>query len=325
MYGQLQAHDRDLIAVWKGAGLSNKEVARRLHRSPSTIGREVTRNRRPDGHYVAIRAQEQRDDRQQHAKRRHPLKSPAVYAYVHERLRDRWSPEQIAGRLRRDHGHSVICPETIYQFVYDADTRTKRLWEYLPRGQKQRRKQHGRSVQKVRIPQRVSIHWRSEFVDQRLVFGHWEGDTVEGKKSEGDGIHTEVERQTRFLLARKVDRIASPETIRVQMKMFKNLPNTARQSTTLDNGREHHRHMALRFLGMRTYFCDPYSSWQRGTNENTNGLVRQYLPKGSSLRDLSYEELDDIVAELNDRPRKCLGYNTPREEFDRLIRVAVSS
>lgn len=325
MYRQLRTHDRDLIAVWKGAGLSHKEVARRLHRSPSTIGREVRRNRRPDGHYVAIRAQEQRDVRQQHAKRRHPLKSPAVYAYVHEKLRDRWSPEQIAGRLRRDHGHPLICPETIYQFVYDEGNREKHLWEYLPRGQKQRRKQHGRSVQKVRIPQRVSIHDRPDEINHRQVFGHWEGDTVEGKRSEGDGIHTEVKRTSRYLLARKVDRIASPETIRVQLRMFRGLPDTARQSTTVDNGREHHHHVALRFLRMTTYFADPYSAWQRGTNENTNGLVRQYLPKGSSFKDLSQEELDDIVAELNDRPRKCLGYNTPREEFDRLTGVAVSS
>lgn len=325
MYGQLQAHDRDLIAVWKGAGLSNKEVARRLHRSPSTIGREVTRNRRPDGHYVAIRAQELRDHRQATAKRRHPLKNPDIYAYTLVHLRDRWSPEQIAGRLKNEHRHAIICPETIYQFVYDQDNREKHLWEYLPRGQKHRRKKYGRSSQKARIPQRVSIHRRSEAVDQRAVFGHWEGDTIEGKKSDGDGIHTEVERQTRFLLARKVDRIASPETIRVQLGMFRGLPDTARQSTTLDNGREHHHHVALRFLGMRTYFADPYASWQRGTNENTNGLVRQYLPKGSSFRDLSRDDLDDIVAELNDRPRKCLGYNTPREEFDRLTGVAVSS
>lgn len=143
---------------------------------------------------------------------------------------------------------------------------------------------------------------------------------MEGKKSERDGVHTEVERQTRFFMARKVDEITSPETIRVQLKMFRGLPDAARQSTTLDNGREHHRHMALHLLGMRTFFADPYSSWQRGTNENTNGLLRQYLPKGSSFRDLSQEELDDIVVELNDRPRKCLGYNTPREVFEKQLR-----
>jgi IS30 family transposase len=114
-------------------------------------------------------------------------------------------------------------------------------------------------------------------------------------------------------------RLASPETIRVQLRIFRGLPDAARQSTTVDNGREHHRHMTLRFLGMTTYFCDPYSSWQRGTNENTNGLVRHYLPKGSSFRDLSQEDLDDIVEELNDRPRKCLGYNTPKEEFEKQL------
>jgi IS30 family transposase len=242
-----------------------------------------------------------------------------VYATVFAKLRSGWSPEQIAGRLKLEQGHPVICPETIYQFVYQEQNREKQLWEFLPRHQKKRRKQTGRSVQKVRIPQRVSIHRRPELVDQRTAFGHWEGDTVEGKRSEGDGIHTEVERQTRFLLARKVDRIASPETIRAQLWMFRRLPDTARQSTTVDNGREQHRHVALHLLGMTTFFCDPYSSWQRGTNENTNGLVRRYIPKQTSLKDLSQEDLDDIVEELNNRPRKCLGYNTPKEEFERQL------
>lgn len=328
MHQHISARQRELLAVWNARGDSNKTIARRFECHPSTIGRELRRNRIA-GEYVTITAQTIAVERSRQARRRHPLKNPDVYAYVLDGLRRGWSPQLITGRLREiDHpgdAHWQLHWETIYRFVSQKKNQTRHLWECLPRGQKQRRKKYGRSVQKTRIPQRVSIHDRPDTINYRQVFGHWEGDTIEGKRSEGDGIHTEVERQTRFLLAKRVDCIASPETIRTQLEMFKSVPDTARQSTTLDNGRENYRHLALRFLGMRTYFCDPYSSWQRGTNENTNGLVRRYLPKGSSFQELSQEDLDDIVSEINDRPRKCLGYNTPSEVFERLSGVAIPS
>jgi IS30 family transposase len=244
-----------------------------------------------------------------------------VYVYVFEKLRSGWAPEQISGRLKKESGQSVICHETIYRFIYDSNNRDKRLWEYLPRKQKGRRKQNGRGVHKVRIPQRVSIHLRPTVIDLRTEFGHWEGDTVEGKRSDRDGIHTEVERLSRLILARKVETIDSPKTLASQMTMFSRLPGTARRSTTLDNGRENHLHFGLTDkLGMRTFFADPYSSWQRATNENSNGLLRRYLTKGASFRDLTQEELDDIVWEINNRPRKCLEYNTPREVFEKHLR-----
>jgi IS30 family transposase len=326
MYTHLTEKERDHLALWHGQGHSIRWIARQLTRSHATIIRELRRNRSTiSGVYVAIAAQRRAADRAVITRRRHPLKQPWVYSYVFKKLRAGWSPEQISGRLELEHGYSVICKETIYQFVYKKQNKEKKLWEYLPRKQKHRKKQHGRSVQKERIPQRVSIHDRPKAIDTRQQFGHWEGDTVEGKRSDGDGIHTEVERMTRFFLARRVDRIASAETIRAQYQLFQSIQEQARRSTTLDNGREHHRHMALRFLKMRTYFADSYASWQRATNENTNGLLRRYLPKGSSFQDLSQEELDDMVEELNNRPRKCLGYNTPREKFEEQLRWCTSN
>ena len=324
LYQHLKAHERDLIAVWKSKGLSNKQIAKRLNRSVSSIGRETKRNRRPDGYYVSIRAQTLTRKRQRAGKRRHPLKTPAVYSYVLEKLRTGWSPEQISGRLKKEQGHPVICHETIYRFIYDSDNQDKRLWEYLPRNQKSRRKQNGRSVHKVRIPQRVSIHLRPTAIDLRTEFGHWEGDTVEGRKSERDGIHTEVERLSRLMLAGKVTAIDSPKTLSAQVTMFSRLPDSARKSTTLDNGRENHLHFGLTDrLGMRTFFADPYSSCQRATNENSNGLIRRYLPKGTSFKDLTQDELNDMVWEINNRPRKCLGYNTSTEVFEKHLRVAL--
>jgi len=176
---KLTAQERDMIAIWIGGGIKLREIARRLTRSVSTISDEVKRNNY-QGNYVAIHAQSVTDERKINARRRHPLKDTATYAYVLKKLKCGWSPEEIAGRLKRKEGETIICHETIYQFIYAEENKEKKLFEYLPRKQKKRKKQSGRKVHKSRIPDRVSIHQRPEEVNQRKVFGHWEGDTVEG-------------------------------------------------------------------------------------------------------------------------------------------------
>lgn len=227
----------------------------------------------------------------------------------------------VSGTNRR----SAAAGGTPPRFRLEEKNRAKRLFEFLPRKQKRRRKRTGRSVHKLRIPQRVSIHDRPMAIDLRSEFGHWEGDSVEGRRSDGGGIHTEIERLTDFYAAIKVDAITGMESLRAQKKIFEGLPGKARKSVTLNNGRENHLRFRLRDeLGTQTYFCDPYSSWQRGVNEHHNGLLRRYLPKGTSLRDLTQEELDDMVWEINNRPRKRLEYNTPREEFERQLKRCTS-
>ena len=318
---KLSAQERDVIAVWLGGGVKIREIARRLERSPSTISDEIKRNSFKD-HYVAIHAQAVSCRRKQEAGKRQPLKDSETYSYVLDKLQQGWSPEQIAGRLKLEYAQTVICHETIYAFVYEPQNKEKTLWEYLPRKQKKRKKQHGRKVHRSHIPDRVSIHKRPEAVNQRAVFGHWEGDTVEGKGHK-DGIRTEVERVARFLAARKVLAITSEQTVRAQKAIFSTLPARARRSTTLDNGKEHHLHTQLKELAMAVYFADPYSSWQRGTNEYHNGLLRRYLPKGTSFAALTQEELDDIVREINNRPRKVLGYQTSQEVFESYLGVRI--
>lgn len=308
---KLTAEERDEIVLLKGRGFSVREIARRLGREHSTILREIKRNRFGE-HYVAIHAQKVWEERKSQAGRRHPLKDSNTYSYVFEKLIEGWSPEQIAGRLKLEKEKRTICHETIYRFVYSKEEKDQKLWEYLPRKQKRRRRYYGKKSQRLRIPDRVSIHLRPDIVNRRLEFGHWEGDTVEGKGKQ-DGIHTEVERISRFFMARKVRLITGEETITVQQEMFRKLPEQLRKSTTLDNGRENHLHKRLEKLGMKTYFADPYSSWQRGTNEYHNGLLRRYLPKKTSFTNLSQEELDDITEEINNRPRKVLQYKTPVE------------
>lgn len=319
---KLSAKERDMIAVWKGGGVKIREIARRLKRSPGTISDEISRNSYQD-HYVAIHAQALSKGRKRKAGGRQPLKDSETYSYVMDKLQQGWSPEQIAGRLELEQGERVIHHETIYQFVYKKENRHLKLWEYLPRKQTKRKKHYGRKVHKSHIPQRVSIHMRPEAVNRRSVFGHWEGDTVEGKGHK-DGIHTEAERLSRKLAARIVAAITSEAAIYAQEQIFSSFPPKARKSTTLDNGRENHLHMRLRRLKMKTYFADPYSSWQRGTNEYHNGLLRRYLPKGTSFANLTQEELDDIVGEINNRPRKVLNFYTAEEIFNLNLGVRIT-
>jgi IS30 family transposase len=210
-----------------------------------------------------------------------------------------------------------IVHETIYRYIYGKGQKEKVLWELLPRKQKTRRKWKGRRVHRGHIPQRVSIHKRPIEINERLEKGHWEGDTVEGK-GHRDGIHTEVERLSRYFMATKIPSISSAATISAQWQLFSMLPASMKLSTTLDNGKENHLHYLLYEIAMLTYFCDPYSSWQKGCNENHNGLLRRYAPKKTDFATLSEQELQDIVCEINHRPRKILGYRTPHEVFTAL-------
>src|SRR6266545_3193292 len=207
---KLTPRDRDAIALKYAHGKGVRRIARELSRSPSTISDELKRNRYRNG-YVAIRAQTMTAARKSWAGRRYPLKNERLYSHVLRQLRKGHSPEEIAGRLTIDYPGDPsmqIHHETIYRYIYAKENRNLELWEYLPRKQKKRRKQHGRTVHRSRIPDRVSIHERPEVVADRSEFGHWEGDTVEGQRSKKDGIHTEVERVSRKLAAVKVARIA---------------------------------------------------------------------------------------------------------------------
>lgn len=320
-YHRLFPSERDKLAVWKAEGISNKECARRLNRHVSTIGRELKRNCWKEGVYVAIHAQSQAGKREEiRAYSKEPLKNPDVYEFVTQRLRDGWSPDSISGKLKLDHPDNRywhICHETIYKWIYEPEQlKDEQPWyEYLRRKQKKRKKYKGRKVHRGHIPDRVSIHVRDEAINNREVFGHWEADTVEGE-GHRDGIHTEVERVSRKMMVQKVTAITSEETLICQKKMFAGLPKKARLSTTYDNGRETHLHFKLREdLEMMTYHADPYSSWQRGTNEHGNWLLRYYFPKGTDFKTVSDEELQDVVDEINNRPRKILGYRTANEVF----------
>lgn len=261
---------------------------------------------------------------------RHPLKNEKVFAWVVRRIVRGWSPEQISGRMKlvfKDDESMRICPETIYSFVYSDRFKHRMFWEYLPRGHKKRRLKGGRKVKTASITNRISIHDRPIVIDKNIEFGHFEGDSVESKNHKG-GVRTEVERITRMYFAIKVSKISSNEALKAQLKIFGSLTKSARKSTTLDNGRENHLHYKLNEMCIDTYFADPYSSWQRGSNEYHNGLLRRYFPKRTDFTRVTQQEIDDCVWEINNTPRKCLGYYTPFEVFFAKVnnlRVAIRS
>ena len=298
---KIKAWERDQIAILLASGASRRLIARKLGRGVSSISEEIKRNNK--------------------SRRSNPLKNPTIFSYACERLRDGWSPEQIAGRLKRDNnGQTVICHETIYNYVYSHEGRSKQLHEFLVRKHRKRRPWYGRCLYRRGIANRTSIRLRPEEVNNRSVFGHWETDVVEGKGHTG-GIQSILERKTRFYDCRLLVNIDSEYGVKAQTEMLVDLPVWARLSVTFDNGRENYNHHKLtRDYGIKTYFCDPNCAWQRGSNENHNGILRRYIPKKTDLTTITQFELSSILEEINNRPRKCLGYETPNEAFKRELK-----
>ncbi len=311
MYTHLTLDERYQIAAGIEAGRSQRAIARRLGRSPATISREVARNSTKTG-YKGLLAQRQRKARARESQQRIRIQTSDWKAICHL-IRLDWSPEQISNRAAHE-GTFKISPERIYQYIYADKAAGGELHQSL-RCHKPYRKRYGSGRERRGShPDQTSIHDRPESVEQRDDVGHWEGDTIVGKGRKS-AVFTAVERKTRYTRIGKAasrHRVAVHRSIRRRLSPFKDQV----QSLTVDNGREFTRHKGLeKALSMQVYFADPYASWQRGTNENTNGLIRQYLPKGDDFSGVSGATIRRIETRLNKRPRKCLGYLTPHEAF----------
>lgn len=317
----ISASERDQIGMLLAAGVSQRDIARKLGRSSSSINYEIHHNSR-NGEYHPIQANYLSRKRNLASQRKHALKDPGLYDYVYDKLRCGWSPEQIAGRLKKhNHGVTVISYETIYRYIYSPKGKKDNLREYLVRSHKKRFPKHSRKSYRRGIANRVSISFRPKDVNLRRAFGHWEADVVEGRGHSG-GIQTLLERKTRYYQARLLPNIDSEYGIRAQKRLLSGLPPRARRSVTFDNGRENYNHEKLRRdLHIKTYFCDPYAAWQKGANENHNGILRRYIPKKTDLSTLPQWELDLIIEEINNKPRKCLKYQTPKEAFQHELKT----
>jgi IS30 family transposase len=321
---RLSLTEREEIRAGIAAGDSFRAIARRIGRAPSTVSREVGGVAGRVG-YRATRADDRACLAARRPKRSKLACSPRWRRAVTALLERRCSPRQISARLRLEYPDDPemrIAPETIYQSLYvqSRGGLRKQLTRYLRSGRAKRKPRRGPTGQ-GRIPDMVSISERPPEIEDRAVPGHWEGDLLVGKGNRSF-IGTLVERQTRYVLLSHLGTDASTETVTAKIaERILTLPEHLRRSLTWDQGREMARHVDLTVAtGVTVYFCDPHSPWQRGSNENTNGLLRQYFPKGSDLAVHDQAELDRVAAELNGRPRQTLGWLTPAEKLTELLR-----
>ena len=327
-YVQLTAQERYVIYHLKLFKLSLREIARRLGRHHSTISRELKRNGPmvPTWVYWHEGAQEKALERRKRPRHQRRVSHAPLLKYVQCGLHEDWSPDVIAARLKMDYPEDRsmrVSIETIYRWVYRDAASGGKLFTFLRRCHKKRRKQRRYGTGRGLIPGRISIDARPDCVAIRSRFGDWEGDTVEGAKGSGY-FTTHVERKSRYLLAAKLNGKTALATVGAVSALFKRVPKALRQTLTLDNGKEFARFKEIeKNTGLAVYFADPYSAWQRGANENTNGLLRRYFPKGSDFSKVTDDRLAAVVKKINHRPRKCLGYRTPHEVFQEARRGAL--
>jgi transposase, IS30 family len=318
--------EREKYFLFKGQGLSLREIGRRLGRSHTTFFRESKRNAKYGVKYIPCKAQKVADRVAQRQRYHSPLKNPKVFVYVRRHLRkDRWSPEVIAGKLKIKHPDESIHHETIYRYIYSQKFKTRgmKLWQYLTYQRKRRMKKNGRSVNRNgRIPGSISIDLRPEIVAERSRGGDWESDNLGSPKTDKSALSVTVERLSRLTLLDKLtDRKAATKRQALTKRLSK-YPKKLRLTLTEDNGSENIEHQQLSDdAQIDIFFCHAYHSWEKGTVENTNQRLRtkRYIPKGTSIDTLSEKQIKQIEHKLNSTPRKCLNYLTPYEKMEQLI------
>jgi IS30 family transposase len=320
----LTSAEREEISRAVVAGHSMRSIAALLGRAPSTVSREIKRNGGQES-YRASRADQSAWDRGRRPKTCKLAQNRALAHIVAGKLQLQWSPEQIAGWLKQtypDDTSRQVSPETIYRslFIQARGALKKELLEHLRRTRGMRRSRHytQKTDQRGRITDTVSISERPASVEDRAVPGHWEGDLLFGSKN--SQIATLVERQTRYVMLMKVAGKDTETVINALIKNARKLPEELYKSLTWDRGKEMADHKRFTLAtDIQVYFCDPQNPWQRGSNENTNGLLRQYFPKGTNLSGCSQAKLNAVARRLNERPRKTLNFETPAERFHQTV------
>ena len=314
IYRQLSLEERCAIARLYEDGLSIRQIAASLDRSASTVSRELNRNTGQQVGYRPAYADEQAWARRWRGCRL--VRQPELQQAVLNRLAMGWSPEQVAGRLAREQGITVISHESIYRFINAQIRRTQDYsWRhYLPRGKSKRGWSRRTHHPMEHIKDRVSLQKRPAYIEKRRQFGHWETDLLHPRKS-GAAILVTHERASRYtLLAKQPGKQAQPVIDKIK-SWFSNMPPQLRRTLTQDNGPEFFLHHQLHSLGVKTFFCDPHSPWQKGSVENMNGRLRRYIPLGTDPDSFTDDHLQALARRLNSTPRKCLGFKTPAEVF----------
>lgn len=327
-YRHFTIEERETIQVLLWQKTSVRIIARALGRSPSSISREINRNIPLKRSYKPRLVHERALEKRKYRGRKLRLKNQFVRRYVVAKLKSGLSPEQIAGRLHYEYPSESISHEAIYRYIYSHVHRDgyggmkpgyPDLRLYLKRRHKRRGQRGMRSVQRLFRPRGPSIDDRSAEVETRKIVGHWEGDSVVSRQSKV-GLNTLVERKTGLVFITKIENGTAIKTQEAVTNRLSVLPKRARKTLTVDNGSENANYPELvKDLKISCYFAHPYHSWERGTNENTNGLIRWYFPKGTDFATISNEAIVAVEEALNNRPRKRLGWRTPLEVFNESV------
>lgn len=322
-YNHLSLEEREKLYALKLQGISLRDISILLERSHTTLGRELKRNAKYGTQYIPCKAHQKAIKRGKDQRYQAPLKNPLIFLYVREHLRLQWSPETIEGRLPIDFPGYSITDETIYQYIYKSKNKKRKLWKYLTVKRKKRMKKEGRKIRRdSKIPNAVSIDKRPKSINKRKTVGHWESDNMEGVKTDKQSVSVTVERALRLTHLTKVAvKKASSKTSAVTYRLGV-YPKKLRKTITVDNGSENTNHQDLKIqLGTNVYFCHAYHSWEKPTVENTIGRLRRYIPKGVSIDVITEEQIQQIEQQMNNTPRKCLGFLTPYERKQELLKA----
>lgn len=325
MYKQLTHYEREQIGILKAKLMKSSEIAKKLGRHPSTIRREL-RRLGPRTQYSPLLAQKDAKKKRKMPRTQKKLSNESLWSLVQEKLRCQWSPEQIAQYLKRTYADTTmhVSHETIYTYLYTLPRGElrKELIQQLRQGERGRQRRKRDTDRRGQIPNMLSIHERPEEVANRCVPGHWESDLIIGK-NHASAIGTLVERTTRTTILVPL-KAKDAQTVRTAFaRTVKRLPKEVFKSITHDRGSEMAQHeLFTKDTKVQIYFADPQSPWQRGTNENTNGLIRQYFPKGTDFNHVPTRELKRVQKLLNTRPRKTLEWATPEEAFAKLLGIS---
>ena len=320
----LTSVQRQWIEFFHNQGKGSREIGRLLRRNHTVISRELKRNTKPGKRYSAVTAQKLADLKARKTNKRKLDKDEELHDYVVKRLKEDWSPDEIAGRLKNNPPEALkgktISYEAIYDYIYNGEGKWEGLYHHLRKKHRHRRKKCNRKSRKIRIPERISIHLRPCIVNERKRTGDWETDTMQFKKQKA-GLSVQYERKIMLNRIHKVRDKSAEETGRAVSETVESVPQTLFRTLTWDNGKEGVCHTGIRdCYDIETYFCDPYSSWQKGGVENTNGLIREYLPRDTDMSIITDGDIYRIQERLNDRPRKKLNYATPNEALARTIK-----
>jgi IS30 family transposase len=320
-YKRLSFSEQEEISRGMWAGETFTSIGLRLSRPTSTISREVSNNVEYKHCYTAQKARKRTEEMRRQNKRSKKMETNiGLKEYVYAGLRKEWSPEEIAKRIKLDYPYDNnmrISHETVYQHLYclPRGGLKKELMKELRQERKRRQSRKNAHYKRQRIQDIISISERPKEAENRTIPGHWEGDLIVGKEH-GSALGTLVERTTRLTLLVPLEAKDAMSVREAFAKAFKRIPTQFKKTLTYDRGTEMAQHkLFTRETNIQVYFADPYSPWQRGTNENTNGLVRQYFPKGIDFKTVSSAEIKEAEQRLNSRPRKALGFYTPSEKF----------